>query len=275
MESLPVVAISTGDHKLAALFFDLIVPTHSAENVPEDIRYRAHGDLALPYSRIADFVDDVFPSLSSDAADDERLRASHMVDDRWAAHLHGFFEEHGIASVPLFTLPESYQQYNKPGEHYGIEYTLTSVPIVNTAGLGWDHVLDVRTDDDFRQKARALRLFLARDYEGKDRSYIIDDIARRIEEHEESCKKHGLDVLITTLAKTLDSKTLLGTIGMAAAGILTGNPSVTALGAISGTVIEIGKVGLHIAEKGLQLRATSDEVALSYLIDLKNRANQQ
>lgn len=272
MEIPEIVAISTGDHKIAALFFDLIVPTHTAESVPEDVRYRAKGKLKLPYADIPDLMEEILPSLSVDVGEDERLKAVRRVDDEWAARVHGFFSDHGVASVPLFTLPETYERYNKPGENYGIEYTLTNAPIVSTADLDWDHVIEVRGDGDFRRKARALRRFLAKNYEGKNRGFIVDDIACRVAEYQESCRKHGLELVVTTLAKTLDSKSLQGSLAMTAAGIITGSPELTTLGAV-GSTIEIGKLGLHIAEKKLQLPATSDDEALSYLIDLKNRTN--
>ena len=298
------IAISTQDHKLASLFFDRIIPLHSAGPVPESIQFddKKYIDPSLKMEPFLEsaivfaYLDSLPESIRSELEKylDPSIRAEPFVISRVESILEGFdlpkdeaFSEYvtntflnvlatyhqkkllavGIHSVPIYYSRAAYQSSLVPGKSEALEVVLSNVPLINTEQLEWRQILELRRDEEFKRKMRRFRLFINDNYQGKDKNYIRDSLLVKIESYEEECKKHGLTLVTSSLTQLLDSKSLLGSLGIAATALLTGNPTVAGASLITGSVIEVGKIVLHITEKQLEFKAGQSEI--SYLIELR------
>jgi cell shape-determining protein MreC len=76
-------------------------------------------------------------------------------------------------------------------------------------------------------------------------------------------------LLLSSLTNLFDSKSLIGSLGIASAAILAGQPVVAGAAALMGSIIEVGKITVNVVLKDLDLANDSAEVAL--LVDIKNR----
>jgi hypothetical protein len=194
--------------------------------------------------------------------------------DIFTQRTHEVLSKNNVRSVPIFNSVDAYNQYLPEGNSKAIEITLYNANIIDTSHLEWDHVLDIRSDKKFTQQLRNFRLFLIDNYQGKDKGYILDSLYKKIEEYEASCKRHGIQLVLSSISQTLDSKSFLGAIGIATAGILTGNPVIASLGVISGAAIEVGRVIVSVLEKKLEYDKNKSDVELSYLIQLEKKTKK-
>lgn len=179
----------------------------------------------------------------------------------------------GLISVPIFVDTEKYNNYGieLPIQPNAIEIEFQKIPIINSDNLEWDHIVEVRKDKEFKVKSRKFRLFLYDNYQGKNQAYIQDSLLKKIDEYEEACKKHGLELTLSTLKTTLESKSLLATISTATAAVLFGQPLVAGGALLAGASLEIGKIAVNIAEKRLELRTMKSSSDVSYLFELKEK----
>ena len=273
------IGISVDDHKLAALFFDYILPTNSMIEIPRNVIF--HGanlpkqlnQFMMSYTqffarRVQELTSEGIPT---DKIEDRALEDSANYN---IAMLHRYLASKGFWSVPLFISPEGYQRFLTPGKSPSVEFKIIGAPLIDTSNLSWDQIIDIRSDTEFTTKLRRFRVFLNENYENKPQEFVIDDLLKKLDEYEKACKNHSLDLIISSLSKVLDSKSLLAALGITTAGILIGNPELTNLGIISGSAIEIGKLSLHIAEKKLSFENTLNASEISYLFDLKEKATK-
>lgn len=268
------IGISVDDHKLAALFFDYILPTNSMIEIPSKIIFdgadlpKQLNQFMMSYTQF--FARRVQELLSQEVPTDKiEHRASEDAANYNIAMLHRYLASKGFWSVPLFTSPEAYRRFLEPGQSPSVEFTFIGIPLIDTSNLSWDQIIDIRADTEFTTKLRRFRVFLNENYENESQEFVMDDLLKKLYEYEQACKKHNIDLIISSLSKILDSKSLLAALGITAAGILTGNPALTDLGIISGTAIEIGKLSLNIAQKKLSFENTLGASEISYLFDLK------
>jgi hypothetical protein len=175
----------------------------------------------------------------------------------------------GVQSFPIFIDSEYYDAFTSMQTDAAIEIAMKGVPLVNLENIEWAQIEEVRQDKDFRKKSRNFRLLLADDYSGKDKWYVQDSLAKKLDDYEIACKKHGIDLTISTVRTLLDSKSLLATLGLTATAILLGQPIVAGGTLVAGTSIEVGKIILDIVEKKTAMQFLKDESDISYLFDLK------
>jgi len=276
-----VVAISGSDLKQAALFFEKVIPLHTSGEVPSEVRFdqsdliNEEEWLTLVNESIS--ISQTQLEMASEADIVERpigeVRRDYL-HNRLMGHYHKVLTKAGVRSVPLFhSIPEFEGSFSE-GEEEAVEITLVRAPLIDTSDVEWDQIVDIRSDEDFKRKLRRFRLFINDNYQGKEQSYILDSLLQKMEDYETVCRKHGLTLTISILSKVLNSKSLLGALGLTATAILLGNPGVATVGALSGAAIEIGKVCLHIAEKNLELDATMRNSEVALLMDVKKAIDQ-
>jgi hypothetical protein len=290
------VAISTSDHRLAALFYDRVVPLHSSDSVPESLRLdtpndvdtKAWGSDLVELAALAvrqrlratghpvPDLDDIRDLTALEPfTDDDMLEARNIVAYRYKREL----QRLGIFAVPLYHSEASYQGgllASDGSTHFSeaVELRVTDVPLIDTSALTWEHIIDIRSDKDFTARARRFRLFLTETYAGKSPQYVKESLLDSVYQYERACRKHGLELFLSTVAKVLESKSLLGSLGLAAVALITGNPAAASAAAIGGAVVEVGKVTVHIAQKKLDHNeGGSGEIA--FLLDLARRVRKR
>jgi len=256
------IAIACGDAKLSALFFDEVIPLTDSTRVPAQVKAPID-----PY-------DITPPPIVEMLREADKLQVSSseavaLVDNVWAFRIQRHLAGAGTSAVPFFENSTHFGLYLPKGHTDAIEFRLSRIGVIDGEALEWDQVLDIRSDKAASAKLRRLRLFLTDHYEDASDTYLRDSLLQKIGEYEEACGKHGLKLTISTISKLLDSKSLLGVLGITSVGILMGNPVVVGVTLLGGAAIEIGKVALHIAEKKLEFTSWKNSAEIAYLMEVK------
>ena len=87
--------------------------------------------------------------------------------------------------------------------------------------------------------------------------------------------KHGFKLFTSLVRSILDSKSALAFAGITTAGILAGEPFLTTASALSGAVIEIGKISLEIASKLKEVELFKENNELAYIFEARERLTSQ
>ena len=265
MQAYAKVAVVAADAKFAALFFDKVCPHTSAKKVPADIRLSAPID--------ADVADKKFQknlefTLTQTTDPDETLC---LIDNLNTLDSLNAFADAGIYAVPLFRESHIFQSFISPGKENAIEVCISEIPIVDERNLTWEQVVEVRSDLESQKKLRKFRLFLANNYHGKSSEYVKDSLLTLLDDYESACKKHGLELILSTISNVLNSKSLIASLSVSAAGLLLGEPTVAATSVLAGSVIEIGKAFIQIAEKKIAFRSKQTSNEIAYLVTLRDK----
>jgi len=145
---------------------------------------------------------------------------------------------------------------------------LKNVPLIDSTRAEWDQIMELRKDADAIDKIRRLRLFFFENYSGRSPDYVHDDILNRLHEYEQERKKHGFEVVSSSLATLLDAKTLQATAVASLAAAMFGGPIA---GLSAGAIVELGKVALEATTKHVQFRNLASGHDLAYLIEVQKR----
>lgn len=151
------------------------------------------------------------------------------------------------------------------------ELTISEIGLVDTTDASWEQILELKKDIDARRKLRDLRLLLFDEFEGKTKAYIIDSIDRKLEEHELACKKHGLNLVTSSVSMLIDSKSLIGISTIAAAGVMSGQWGLVTAAAISGAAIETTRLIINVVQKKLGFGWLKDSHELAYILGTRDR----
>ncbi len=303
MRDMPTVAVSAQDHKLAALFFDFVVPTHSSGTVPEEVKLQhpalaafgkgnADGEVVEATeaaerevrvrseewveSVVAEVQPDQVSRLRRDGLSDRRIAALEIavnqIRNRHTAAIHELLTDSGVRSVPVFRSSSAYDMFFEAGACEAVEVTLVNAPLIDTTNLEWKDILAIRRNEGFTRQLRDFRLFINRDYKGKTAGEVLDDLNKKLEDYERSCRANGLKLVLGTLRQMLDSRCLLSALGVAALGIVTGY---SFEGLVAGAAIEIGKVAISVADRKLSLDEKVRWGELAYLATIDSVATRR
>lgn len=269
MNTQSSIAIACGDAKLSSLFFNTVIPLVDARSVPNEVKTKI--DIKkLPPPPLNEIMFGVINPFSPNYRGIGVTEGVALIDNIWALRIQNKLAKDGIRSVPFFRDFEQFHKFLPKGHSDAIEVTLTKIGVIDESKLEWNQVLDLRKDKDNIVKLRRFRLFLAEKYKEADETYIQESLQNLIYEYEEACKKHGLDLKISTISKILDSNSLMASLTVATTAVLTGNPIVIGAGAV-GAAIEIGKVGVHIIKKKLDFKSWKNNSEIAYLMAIKEK----
>jgi len=149
--------------------------------------------------------------------------------------------------------------------------SVAQILVPDTQELGWDALIELRKDAAARQRLRRLRVFAAKEYAGKPRAFIEDDLLVRVEDYERTLKSWGIKTALGTLSTCLTLQTALEALFVGVAAQLSGlSPSgafVTSLALPFGRfVVELGTIRLAREEAIRQY-------PLAYIADVKKRTS--
>jgi hypothetical protein len=283
--SKSVVAVSTVDHKQAALYFDRILPCTYYDEVPDsgklDWRFLEHTYIkyADEYETEGESEFEEFAGLIKSGLWDH--------DTLWVANDCTFsaFDALGrmaMPAVPLFYPGDPWQDFRRLFERRQfkeslkfetVEVKLMNMGIVDTSNVTWEQIVEIKQDESAVKKLRNFRLFAYENFNGKSMSYISDRIDQKMDEYELACKKHGLELVSSSVSMLLDSKSLLGLSAIVAASIWAGNWQVASAAAIGETLIETSKLTINVLMKRHEYTAYRTNHELAYLFHLKEKFN--
>ncbi len=235
------VAVSVGDHMLAAVYFDLIVPLHSCNSIPSDLCLHI-GQTVLPQhmgTMLASLSASQPRNLHGDAsafitflntlASDTDLFQPDLPmrdADRFFAYLRNSFAvmlspllaRLGFDTTPLLSSQAVLAKGIRDrlaDQGVMVDYTemvevkIDNLRTISTEHAQWEQVSALRQDLDALRRVRNIRRLFAEDYQGKSRQFIADDIQARIEQYEAAAKKYGFELGEETVAMIRDPAILV------------------------------------------------------------------
>lgn len=291
--SNPIIVVGSGLEKEASIYFDRIAPIF-IQNVPEKILktiglpkefwdawrnenyYIAFSFNArqLPEEEEERLLD----GLIDDDYDYDYEKGIWIKKDQWwdkyyVCPLTRSFNLTGVPAIPLFASERSYEVCNKTTVDV-IESKLVNARLINPDTLEWDQVYEVRKDTESVNKMRNLRLYMYDNFDGKNIDYIRDAIAKRIEDHDAACKKHGIELREAIFSSLIDAKSSLGWIVLAAASLISGHTYIAGASGVLGASLQIGKAVLKINSKKQGFNISKNTHELAYIIKLQKKINK-
>lgn len=128
----------------------------------------------------------------------------------------------------------------------GISVKLSGVKAIDVSQTRWEHILDFRQDVQSVAALKRLRKFIFDDFEGKSDDYIRDTILAKIDEHDRVVKKHGFDLIASSLETILSRDSALVTLASICTSSFIGADWSTAM--LTGAAVELGQLSLSIAK---------------------------
>jgi hypothetical protein len=135
-----------------------------------------------------------------------------------------FTRTHKLPVIPIYNSEEDRVREYQEGNRKVIVASLENLGIVYEFALTWEQVLEFRKDAEARKKYRRFLDWLDKEMIGKPQSFIEDEIAIKLNDYEESLKKHGIRTFLGSLSEILDGKYLLGSTGIGGTLTLAGHP---------------------------------------------------
>jgi hypothetical protein len=169
---------------------------------------------------------------------------------------------------PSFADQLTYGQYLASGGDNGtLQLTIRNLPMPDATALTWPQVLEIRKDERFHTRLRDLRIYIDREFHGKDRNFIVDRLSKDLEEYEEDARKHGVRLLTACTKKLLSTGTTLSAAGLATFAAIAG-PSI-ALAGLVGAAVPLGALLIELHEIRTNLRSEIRNPELAFLAELK------
>lgn len=293
-----ISAVSFGDTKAAALYFDRVIPVEFRVlrgtgsglicEIPDPIDAEVlvrliFGDDSPKY-RIISYLDDYWSPLMKrvhplikEPKDSQDPDAYVEIRDLYLANAAvsevgtvraafcEFAQKLGVDSFSVL-LPS-----DDGGSSFSQAYSslaATNVPLVDTSTTTWDQIMEFRRDPDSQMQLRRLRLFFTENYLGRSRAFIEDDLLRRIDDYERARKKHGFEAVLSSLSVLLDANTLQAA---AVAGLTSALFGGMAIGATTGAAVELGKVLIELGKKQADIRNLAEGHELGYVIRAREK----
>lgn len=295
-----LIGISTDNHKYAALFFDYIIPTSDAENVPKDFVYprwekivsnfRTFGDM-IEFAHTKDIIKDSFLKWinnnynfvegkisfkHSSLSIEEKSFIDGIYDqirDYIALTYSEILIKNNVRSEPIFFNDSFNKGCISKTNYNSISLILTKIPIIDTHKLDWKQITNIRKDKESLNKLRNFKLFFFENYAGKDLNYIEDSLCKKLDDYYTICNKYEIDTKLGSMMNFFDSKLLIKFISLATLGIIFGEKNIAELALISGASIELGKVGLQLIKRRIENKLFKRNFDLAYLVKIKETVN--
>ena len=176
-----------------------------------------------------------------------------------------------IRKPSLMLPPECLSFYNKVDDD--LTLSLAGIPTIDTRKVSWENIIEFRNDKEAKKKLRNLRLFLCENYEGKSRAFIEDDLSKRLEDYDETCRDFGFETRTSILSAVLDSKNIQTTFAASAGAAIFGKPVVVAGTILAGVSIEIGKIAIEISKRTHAFHRIKRNHPLAYLIEIQGKCS--
>ena len=175
----------------------------------------------------------------------------------------------GLQDISVVTPPGAVSGDDATGED--VTASLIGFPVIDTTNASWEQILELRRDTEAKRKLRRLRLFLYKNYAGKGKAFVEDDIFQRLEDHEMARQDHGLETRRSKLSILLDSKSAQTTIITTVGSILAGQPIVATAAAMVGISVEVGKFVLNIRNREHAFNKLRRDHELAYIFEVRDQ----
>lgn len=307
MDELDTLAISFGDTRNAALYFESVIPCHpyfearvyEIEKYPERV-------IKVPTVREwEDTVKDFWGKDGYGEAVAQMLptgfRRSNLFQEKYLpviADFHLFQAKYNCLAkghpvpphVPSFIDQRLQVRINEFVNQFGLQdvpicdgsghftaheaedaiLSIANLNLIETKGVPWAKIVEFRKDKETQKKLRRLRLFVNDNYAGKSKAFIEDHLSILLSDHDEAVRKWQFETKAGALNIFLGSKLLVGASMASFASVLMGAPiSVLSAAGVSAAV-EIGKSLIHFRRQHYVLRDLKRDNPVSYITDARD-----
>lgn len=148
---------------------------------------------------------------------------------------------------------------------------LSNIPLVDTARMSWEQILELRKDPEARAALRNLRLFFYSNYNGKPSSFVADDLARRLDEYSSTRKRMGFESITGSISALIEAKSVQSAAAMGIAAGLAGGPII---GLTSAALLEVSGMALEFAKRRFAITEFEKHHDLAYLIQTQKKGEE-
>ncbi len=278
------VVVDYGSTKQAALFFDYVIPYDGVEGYRVfDRDFNANGN----QQRARDIIRRLLPpDIGTDAEVTDFASAAAIGLSLIAAAV-GFYNcepaneraDELFAQMSAPTGLSRYMELETPttvdrrcftlraeGEEESAVLSIAGIQVPDVANLDWDLILEFRKEPQARMRLRRLRVFAAKEYSGKSRAFIEDDLCVRKEEYDQTLKAWGIRTVLGVLSTALSVESALK-LGIAnAVGLLCGLSGPAALA--TSLAVPCSHFAVELAKARLERQNEVDKFPLAYVMDL-------
>jgi hypothetical protein len=269
------LVVPQGDIKTAALFFDRVwAPPVNDIGIPKDIAAYGATEHEVWPILLFELGDTLTPEQKAElsARNPGPLKfyeSSGMDIARTIAN--AFTQAHGVPAVPMFKSQNACDIEYKAGSSQSLLAAVEGIRVVDEARLTWEQVQEVRRDTAAKARLRRMRHWLDTEMVGKPMSYVSDEIGIRVDDYENSLKKHGIETFWGAMSDLLDEKFVMGISGAVAGASVAGGGM---WGAIAGAGLAIGRVTISLRTRLIELRdrASGQGAEVAFVHELKKLA---
>jgi hypothetical protein len=297
-------AICFNNFKTAALYFDRVIPAdvptladamvpshlikkldrdefgdHSSEveNLIHGPSYRNVLEIAFGanagydhflqfYDASNKFAEEVLKTLPEDSAAKRKHILSAYAGTHTINAYQQFLRTFGLTTASLFLPDEaSFSQDNKCSD---ILTFISGLKLIDGENADLEQIVEIRKDANARIKLKRLRTFLLEKYKDKPVQFIEDDISIRIDDYENVARKHGFELVTSSLGAIIEAKNIHAALGAGLAGALLGGPISGITASVS---LELGALALTIAKGAFQYRNVLQSHETAYIIEARKR----
>ena len=285
--------------KLAAIFFDQVIPIQKEHNIPKSLICQ----LPIDYENIdkahkndKKYVESDTQLLTENILPSYFESRTEICRDEVKEILHKVFNEgknkannvaileiarqvntSSLLGIPIFNesilLNKLIEDYKYNNVHKKVEIELLNAPIIDISMLDWLKIESAKKDPEFNIKAKRFGIFINKNYQGKDLNFIVDDLSIQIEDYKETCKKHGIELVNGTLKSLADSKSLFGTLGLVVCSLLFKTPEAALLSGTIGGVLEVLKINVTIKEFENKFNSFTKESPIALIHEIEKLKN--
>jgi hypothetical protein len=183
-------------------------------------------------------------------------------------------EDLGFVRPSLLLTSESLIK-EEPSMEHDASIILSDLNLIDTSKVTWEQIIDVRKDSEAIRRLRNLKLFFHTNYSGKSKSFVEDDVNRRMEDYDGVCKNFGFETVSTTLTLMLNSKNLR-TFGLASlVGIVMGEPLLTSSSLLAGVSLELANLSIEIIKKKHAFNRIEKDHEFAYIFYAQSKLNKK
>jgi hypothetical protein len=175
-----------------------------------------------------------------------------------------FMEHFGLDKLPVYCsihhqVPSDDEVIEEPA------VVLSGMKLIDIEATRFQHIIEFRQDPEALRRIRDFRLFAYSTYSEKCRSFVEDDLMKRMYEYEDAAKSWGFNLQTAAATTILQAKPLLGGLLFGAFSALFRSPLSAAASITAGALITAGQVAVEIKKQRFAHRKMERDHPISYI----------
>jgi len=192
-----------------------------------------------------------------------------LVPEKQTSRFYSDFEVIELLSLfhsPVITIPYEIPFVEKKEDNIeSFIITSKNVAKIDCNNASWSQIVEIKTDKKAYEALRKYRLFWFKNYQNKEIAFIHDDMCDRLEKYKSASKKHGFNVLNTSVETLVKSKSLWSIFSLSLISKILQIPFNIDNILLLGAVVELGHITLEARKVYLENDIFQKESDIAYL----------